>query len=352
MAQDESNKFRRPVPQRQHDILRKNLSAPQYDQESLSEKAKKGSSFAKESSTTETIEFPIKGLAPDVHPPGFLKSKVNRANVTRRDDDTINDIYIGLQDHDEAIKYYFDNVIKPSVIMNGERIDVPLIYGNPERWKSVQRDGYYRDKEGKIQTPIIMFKRDSVEKRRDLGKKMDANNPQLQYVFQRKYNYRNQYDNFSILQGRIPNRELHAVVIPDYVRLKYSFIIWTDFVSQNNKIVEAINYASDSYWGDFERFKFNARIDTFANKIEVSQGTNRVVKTDFGLELQGYIIPEAMGASISKYPVKSFTKSSISYITELISDNIENDRPRHKINKVGDGGEGVGYDQIGSDIID
>ena len=43
MAKDESNKFRRPVPQRQHDILRKNLSAPQYDQESLSEKAKKGS---------------------------------------------------------------------------------------------------------------------------------------------------------------------------------------------------------------------------------------------------------------------------------------------------------------------
>ena len=38
----------------------------------------------------------------------------------------------------------------------------------PERWKGVQQDGYYRDKEGKIQTPLIMFKRDSVEKRRDL----------------------------------------------------------------------------------------------------------------------------------------------------------------------------------------
>ena len=85
-----------------------------------------------------------------------------------------------------------------------------------------------------------MFKRNSVEKRRDLGKKMDANNPQLQYVVQKKYTHRNQYDNFSVLQNRIPQRELHAVVIPDYVILNYSFIVWTDFVGHNNKIIEAI----------------------------------------------------------------------------------------------------------------
>ena len=53
-----------------------------------------------------------------------------------------------------------------------------------------------------------------------------------------------------------------------------------------NKITEAINYASDSYWGDFERFKFNARIDNFNSKVETGQGTNRVVKTDFSLKLQ------------------------------------------------------------------
>ena len=344
--------FKRPIPQRQHEILRKNLSAPQYDQESLSEKSLKGSSLARESSTIEENEFPIKGLAPDRKPPGFKKSKVNRANVTRRDDDDTKDVSIGLQDHDEAIKYYFDNVIQPSIVMNGERIEVPLIYGSPERWKGVQRDGYYRDKEGKIQTPLVMFKRNSVEKRRDLGKKMDANNPQLQYSFQKKYTKRNQYDNFSVLQNRIPQRELHAVVIPDYVTLNYSFIVWTDFIAQNNKIVEAINYASDSYWGDFERFKFNARIDSYANKVELSQGKNRMVKTDFTLKLQGYIISDAMSASINKYPTKTYTKSQINIFSETISgDNIENDRQRHKINKVGDEGEGIGYDQIGQQQI-
>ena len=135
--------FRRPIPNRQNELLRKNLSAPAYDLESLSEKSEKGSSLAKEPSTLETNEFPIKGLAPDNKPPGLQKSKVNRANVTRRDDDTTKDITIGIQDHDEAIQYYFDNVIKPSVVMNGERIDVPLIYGSPERWKGVQPYGLH-----------------------------------------------------------------------------------------------------------------------------------------------------------------------------------------------------------------
>ena len=344
--------FKRPIPNRQNELLRKNLSAPQYDQESLSEKSAKGSSLAKTRSIIETNEFPIKGLAPDNKPPGLLKDKVNRANVTRRDQDTTKDITIGIQDHDEAIQYYFDNVIKPSVVMNGERIDVPLIYGSPERWKGVQKDGYFRDKNGKIQTPLVMFKRNTIEKRRDLGKKMDANNPQLQYTFQKKYTRRNQYDNFSVLQDRVPQRELHAVVIPDYVNINYSFIIWTDFVGQNNKLIEAINYASDSYWGDFERFKFNARIDSFANKIEISQGKNRAVKTDFSLKLQGYIIPDAMGASIKQHPLRSFTKAQVSVKENIEIADLENERRRHGINKVGDGGEGIGYDVIGDDIID
>ena len=108
-----------------------------------------------------------------------------------------------------------------------------------------------------------MFKRDSVEKRRDLGNKLDGNNPQLHYTFQEKYTKRNQYDNFNVLQNAIPQKELHTIVVPDFIKLTYTCIIWTDYIAQMNKIVEAINYASDSYWGDKERFKFNAKIDTF-----------------------------------------------------------------------------------------
>ena len=348
MAQDNSNNFKRPIPQRLNDRLRNNLKAPQHEVESLSEKTQKGSNFAKTQNNIENLEFPIKGLVPDNKQP--QKPPINRGAITKRDD-KVKDVSIGLQDHDEAIAYYINNVIKPSVILNGGRIDVPLVYGSPERWKSVQKDGYYRDKEGKIQTPLIMFKRDSVEKRRDLGNKMDANNPHLYHTFQVKYTKRNQYDNFSILQNRIPQREYHNVIIPDYVKMKYSFTIWTDYVAQMNKIIEAINYSSDSYWGEPERFKFMAKIDTFTNKVELSQGKNRTVKTDFGLDLQGYIIPDAMSVQLSSQPKKHFSKSTVKFNTEIVTtfdklktrEEIREEAGNQNIKRTG---TGIGYQQI------
>jgi hypothetical protein len=345
--------FNRPLPQRLNERLRENLNAPQHDVESLSEKTKKGSLFTNKPNQIEDLDFPIKGIVPDSKAP--QKDPVNRGKIVKRDDN-IKDINIGLQDHDEAINYYFNNIIKPSVINNGNRINVPLVYGNPERWKGVQKDGYFRDKEGKLQTPLIMFKRDSVEKRRDLGNKMDANNPHLYQTFQVKYTKRNQYDNFSLLQNRTPQKEFHNVIIPDYVKLKYSFIIWTDYVAQNNKIVEAINYASDAYWGDPERFKFMAKIDTFSNSVEISQGANRMVKTTFGLELQGYIIPDALSTQLASQPKKHFSKSTVKFNTEIVS-TFDKFKTREEIRKsvgtqnIQQAIIGVGYQTTGQNNI-
>ena len=247
------------------------------------------------------------------------RSSINKGDQISRRDDTVSDFSIGLQDHDEAIMYYFDNVIKPSVIINGNRTNVPIIYGAPERWKGVQKDGYFRDKEGKLQVPLIMFKRDSVEKRRDLGNKLDCNNPQLYYTFQEKYTKRNQYDNFNILQNARPQKEFHTVVIPDYIKLQYTCIIWCDYVAQMNKLIEIVNYASDSYWGDKEKFKFNAQIDTYNNTTEIAQGDNRVIKTNFGLTLQGYLVPDSLNKELVKKPQKFFSKSRVVFNSETIT---------------------------------
>ena len=61
---------------------------------------------------------------------------------------------------------------------------------------------------------------------------------------------------------------------------------------------------------------------------------------------------DAMSASIKKHPTKTYTRSQISISENVQGDNLENERQRHKINKVGDGGAGIGYDSIGEDIID
>ena len=281
------------------------------------------------------------------------RANVNRGRITSRKDDKVQDVSIGLQDHDEAIMHYFDNVIKPSVIINGNRTNVPVIYGSPERWKSVQRDGFFRDKEGKLQSPVIMFKRDSVEKRRDLGNKLDGNNPQLYYTFQQQYTKKNQYDNFSVLQNRRPQREFHTVVVPDFVILNYTCIIFTAFVAQNNKLIEMINFTSDSYWGDKERFKFNAKIDTYSNTIELAQGSQRQIKTEFGLKLQGYLVPDSINKELAKKPQKYFSKSTVVFNSELsvipsgVPSTREQVREATGKQNIQQSGTGVGYQIIG-----
>ena len=42
---------------------------------------------------------------------------------------------------------YMTDVVIPDVEENGTKVKVPLIYGNPERWKAATKDGYIRDRE-------------------------------------------------------------------------------------------------------------------------------------------------------------------------------------------------------------
>ena len=233
--------------------------------------------------------------------------------------DDVKNFSIGLKDIDETIFYYFNNVIKPSVLQNGVVKTVPIIYGSAERWSAVQKDGFYRDKNGKIQLPLIMVKRDSVEKNRQLGNKMDANNPNNFGVFEKKFSRKNIYDRFSTLNNRVETKEYHGVVIPDYVNLTYSCIIFTEYIEQMNKIVESINYASDAYWGDPDKFNFRAMIDSYNTTTELSQGQDRSVKTNFNIKLLGHIVPDSINA-LQMGSKKFFSKSSVTFGLETVSD--------------------------------
>ena len=244
----------------------------------------------------------------------------NRSEKMSRKGDTYKEFSVGLEDIDTAIAYYFNNVIQPFVYQNGQRIAVPIIYGSPERWKSVQKDGYYRDRNGAIMMPIIVFKRNTVEKNRSLTNKLDANFPHVYTAWQKEYNSKNFYSNFNLLNNRVQTKQFVANVVPDYVNLTYSVIIQTYYIEQLNKIVESIEYASDSYWGDPERFKFKARIDSFNTVNEISQGEYRSVRSTFDINLFGYIIPDTIQKDLSS--VKKYNeKSKVIFSMETTADS-------------------------------
>ena len=268
-------------------------------------------------SQAELIQQKIEPILPVSKPP--VPNSKKRENQRTVKGDNTKRFTIGLRDIDETIVYYFNNVIKPSVIQNGSKLNVPVLYGSPERWKAVQKDGFYRDKNGKIQAPLIMFKRDSVEKNRTLGSKVDAISPINVGIYKKQFSKKNVYDRFSLVTNREPVSEYFGIIVPEYVTLTYSCMIFTDYIEQMNKIVEAINYASDSYWGDPEKFSFRARIDSYTTTTELSQGQDRAAKTNFTLTLNGHVVPDSINSQLAGMN-KYYSKSSVTFGMELAGD--------------------------------
>ena len=235
------------------------------------------------------------------------RPKKNRAKEVSMKDDTQNKtMSIGLKDIDSAIMYYLENIIRPTITQNNRQITVPIIYGSPERWKSMQADGFYRDKNGKTMVPLVMFKRDSFTKNNTIGNKLDGNKVQNVQYFETGYSKRNVYDNFNVLRGQKPQKEYVLGIIPDYIDITYSMSIFTDYVDQANEITEAVEFAARSYWGDPERFMFRADIQTFNTPVLLENGSDRANRTTMNVLVNGYIIPSGINAAMAGPSPKSY----------------------------------------------
>ena len=252
-----------------------------------------------------------------------MSNKINRADQVSVDN--TNAMKIGLYQIDAIIKYYFDNVIMPTVETEEGLKAVPVIYASPDRWKSVQKTGLLKDELGKLQLPAIAYKRTSMENV-VIGSKVDPNNPLIQ-SFQTAYSKKNRYDNFEVLTGRSPIKEYHNVVVPDYVKLSYDCIVWTDHLTQLNTILEDVNYAANSYWGN-DQFKFLSKISSYSTDLAVESGEDRAAKATFTIEMNGYIIPNNIQKALSKYNPKAFSPAVVSVGGETVVDlnNLPNNK--------------------------
>ena len=219
-----------------------------------------------------------------------VKKYYNRAYATRRDTDKEKNLSVTLMDVDSTIMYHLENNLKLQVVDNGEVVRVPIIYGNPERWVAVQKYGFLRDNQGKILLPALMIRRKNVENNKDLM----TFNRYLHYQTLVSYSEKNKYDRFDLLNPGLfkskPTKQIYSVSLPNHILATYECMIWTDFVDQNNKILEQINYASKDYWGDRERFKFRARVDNYSVEQEVNDGEDRNVKTTFDIVVYAYLL--------------------------------------------------------------
>ena len=128
-----------------------------------------------------------------------MELKISRNSQDVKDD--VKNLSVGIMDMDSAIMYYFNEVIKPDVEVNEEKVKVPCIYASPERWTTISKQGYLRDKKRQIIVPLIVFKRTGMTRNDNMPiDKLDANDPKIFYTFQKKYSQQNRYDKFSVFK--------------------------------------------------------------------------------------------------------------------------------------------------------
>ena len=214
------------------------------------------------------------------------KRETNRAKQLSIDKEFIKGVK--LIDVDTTIADYMSNVILPDLTENGAKLKVPLVYGNAERWNGARKNGYLRDTRGKIQIPLVMFKRNSIERNDVMANFQEVN----KIATYKKYSPKNRYERFSLQNGVSPVQEMYHVAVPHYVTVTYEVMIWTSFTEHMNKIVEAFQYATDRYWGKEDGYKFKVKIDSFDNQQEVGAGSERIIRTSFNMVVNAYLLPE------------------------------------------------------------
>lgn len=195
---------------------------------------------------------------------------------------------VKLIDVDTAIAEYMSDVVIPDLEENEKVLKVPLVYGNAERWAGARKDGYLRDVRGRIQIPLVMFKRNSIERNESLANFREVNT----IGTHKKYSPKNRYERFSLQNNVSPSYELYSITVPDYVTITYEVMIWTSFTEHMNKVVEAFQFATDRYWGKEDGYRFKVKIDSFDNQQEVGQGSERVIRTTFTMVANAYLLPE------------------------------------------------------------
>jgi hypothetical protein len=85
-----------------------------------------------------------------------------------------------------------------------------------------------------------------------------------------------------------------------------------------NKIIEALEFASDSYWGDPERFLFRAAITSFPTPTLLENGADRASKSDLSLIVQGYIIPDTINVAQAGPSPKSYNVTKTSFTEKVV----------------------------------
>lgn len=242
-----------------------------------------------------------------------------RHTQVRRDKDKVRSLGITLYDIDFAVKSFIDQKMQLKVEDNGEIISVPIIYASAEKWASIQKDGFLKDKKGKTIAPLITFRKSNVALVDEMRRNKVATVDQIHYIMKQSYSKNYKYDKFSILnEPRQKPYEYFFTPAPDYVDVTYDFIAWCEYQMQLNYIIENFVYYVGQSFGDKNFFKFPTHIENLSVEDSNTTGQDRLVKSSFQLKVHGYLLPKDIGTATTTKRV--VTPNKLKFTSETFTD--------------------------------
>jgi len=248
---------------------------------------------------------------------GRTSEDVNRANEMRRDDDIVRVPAVTLYDIDYAVLYGLNSQIKPTVVEDGHAVKVPVIYLDGEKFNQIRRNGFMRDLNNKVISPVIGLKRMGVNDD-DRLPHVNLNN----YTPTRKlYPYRSMNMQYDRVTGQILRKhsyEYYLVNIPRFVKVDYDITIWCDFVEHLNIVAQSLFSVNNHLWGDY--YKFRVYMGSLTDEVTSLPGEQRIVKATIPITVDGYLLDEFQYSRQTMQ--KKFSIKTVKIVGENEADDI------------------------------
>ena len=198
---------------------------------------------------------------------------------------------VSLEDNSDAVLTYFNDVIAPTITINkNEKIKVPVLWMNREKWTEYNQYGFIRDEKHKIQCPLITIRKTDIQERDEMRKPNVLRESDVMWTVGSSYDKGNQYNKYSLLNNTDRKQTNYKIVFPDYVYIKYNIFIWTDLESQLDEIIQKLLSYNRLAFGDKNYYKFTSKFSPFIYDTVNPANSERKVTANCTLSLDGYII--------------------------------------------------------------
>jgi hypothetical protein len=152
---------------------------------------------------------------------------------------------------DQAIVDYFDKRLSTTVDTERGRVKVPVIFASGERWKLIRDNKGLRDENGTLILPLISVRRTNID--RTPGQHALAQ--ETSHIVVRKEIHAKTANMQTLVKARQtagfpeskrePVYEYLTIPFPDFATVYYEIIIWTQYQTQMNEVLEKIFYNYD-----------------------------------------------------------------------------------------------------------